>query len=121
MNETEKMAAEFRAGVQEQAGGGPRDRYTAALRELAAEYWRVRKAEGAALEEAAEELGIDERSLRRWTRPASRAPRFHRVEVLPEKVTAAKASSQLVLHGPGGVRVEGLDVEALAELLRRLG
>lgn len=122
VNETEKMAADFRAGVRAQAGGGPRNRYTTELRELAAEYWKARKAEGATLGAAAEELGIHVKSLRQWSRAAGAgSPRFHRVEVVPEKTVASRAHSGIVLHAPGGVRVEGLDVDSLAALLRRLG
>ena len=37
-----------------------------------------------------------------------------------EEVVASAVGNGLVVHGPGGLRVEGLDVAALAELLRRL-
>jgi hypothetical protein len=122
VNETEKLAVEFQAGVRDQAGGGPRNRYTEELRELAARYWQARKTEGATLGVAAGELGIHVKSLRQWSRAAGvGSPSFRRVEVVPEKAVASRGHSGIVLHAPGGVRVEGLDVDSLAVLLRRLG
>ena len=121
MTDTEKLAAEFQEAVKKQAGSGPRNRYTAALCAQAVEYGRTRHEEGASLEAAARELGISRKALWKWSTEASAATDFHRVEVVPDKPQASRTGSRLVLHGPGGVRVEGLDVESLAELLRRMG
>jgi transposase len=120
VNEMEKKAEEFREGVRKQAGGGPRNRYTAELRELARSYWKKRKAEGATLAAAAKELGIHAKSLHQWSKGRGRARQFHPVELIAEEQAGPRRGSSLVLHGPGGVRVEGLTVESLAALLRRL-
>lgn len=119
MNETETKAEEFREGVRKQAGRGPRNRYTAELREQATSYWKRRKAEGATLAMAAKELGIHAKSLGQWSKGRGTARRFRPVELVEEQAVPRRGSS-MVLYGPGGVRVEGLTVEALSELLRRL-
>jgi transposase len=118
----EKRAEEFRAAVRKQAGGGPRNWYTTTLRAQAVRYWEARKEQGASLAQAAQELGIAAKSLRQWSTSASEAPEgFRPVEVVQDEASPARATTALVVHGPGGLRIEGLDVESLALLLRRLG
>ena len=73
----------------------------------------------------AEALGLDEDALYRlrWRERASAStqPRRRRTRGLVAVHVAAKAHSEtFVAHGPHGLRVEGLTLEALAELLRRL-
>lgn len=54
-------------------------------------------------------LGLGPQTVERWrARPA-----FVAVEVEP-------ARSTLVVHGPAGLRIEGLDLDSLAALLRKL-
>lgn len=77
--------------------------------------WAARKADGASEAAAAAELGIPALTLSRWRRAAA-APRFLPVVVEP----AVAASPQLVVRGPCGLLVEGLDLDGLAQLLRRL-
>lgn len=73
----------------------------------------------------AEALGLDEDALYRlrWRERAkgSQQPRGRRTRGLVAVRVAARVSSEpLVVHGPHGLRVEGMTLEALAELLRRL-
>jgi hypothetical protein len=82
-------------------------------------------------------LGLHETTLCRWEREAQasggRAERtglaasgFRRVQVAapePRPVAAAQApvsSGLRVAHGPSGLIIDGLDIEALATLVRRL-
>jgi hypothetical protein len=65
------------------------------------------------------ELGIPRRSLKLWSaapRPSGSA-RFVAVTVAPSE---AAPPSRIVVHGPGGLRIEGLDLAGLADLVRRL-
>ncbi len=117
----EKMAEEFRAAVRKQAGGGPRNRYTATLRAQAARYGEARQKQGKSLKQAAQELGIAGKSLRHWSTSTSEVPEFHPVEVVQDEAARGRATTALVVHGPGGLRIEGMDVESLALLMRRLG
>ncbi len=47
------------------------------------------------------------------------ASRFERVQV--GSPAAAVTSATLIVHGPRGLRIEGLDVGGVVELVRRLG
>jgi len=77
---------------------------------------RSRQAEGVAVSRVARELGLWPDTLIRWLRAASRRG-VRAVTVEPEPVQRA---AQPVLVTPRGVRVEGLDVEALVHVLRSL-
>ena len=116
----EKQAATFRAQV---ADLGPRSRTTAypiALRTPALRFVRARLAGGSSLTAAAAELGLGVDTVRRW-QAGGRGRRLRRARVRPVVIVSAPPTAPaLVVHGPAGLRVEGLDVVALAELLRRL-
>ncbi|HYD41622.1 MAG TPA: hypothetical protein VEB43_12410 [Anaeromyxobacter sp.] len=116
--ELEKLVAEFRAVVRRSGPRGAGRRYPREARRMAAEYFRRRRAVGAATSAISRELGVKRHTLAAWV--AAEAPggpaRFVPVSVVPDAATPAR----LVVHGPGGVRVEGLDVAGVAELLRRL-
>jgi len=86
--------------------------YPVELREKIIEYVRERRAGGGDLKTIGSELGVAWRTLEHWTRAAKGL--FRRVEV------QAPPCSTFTVHGPHGVRVDGLDLDELTELLRRL-
>jgi hypothetical protein len=53
------------------------------------------------------------RTIRRWM-PPIRNKRFRPIEVVETR-------RDLVVHGPHGLRIEGLDLDGVADLVRRLG
>ena len=119
-----KEARRFREAVKR---GGPRKRttpYPGFLRAEAMEYFEARRAAGASTYAVAKELGLGVDTLRRWSRP--RAPleavvstrSFAPVEVIAG--SARPVESRSVVYGPCGLRIEGLDMEEVAELIRRL-
>jgi transposase len=112
----EREVAAFREAVKRSGRRGPGRRYPADVRRRGAAYLRARQAAGAPLSAVVRELGVRRETLVGWAAPleAEPAPRF-----VPVAVIDAPAG-RIVVHGPGGVRVEGLDVPALADLLRRL-
>jgi hypothetical protein len=118
-----KRAEEFRDSV---AKLGPRGRttpYPQKLRDEAVQYAQERRAKGATWGLIAQELGLGVDSLTHWARGTKRGrdvPGFRQVKLKQSTSAEGLAGSRLVVHGPGGLRVEGLDVAALAELLRRL-
>lgn len=70
----------------------------------------------------AAELGIGESTLSNWFRRVA-AAEFLPVAIVSEEVVDGECvpvSQRPVLVAPGGYRVEGLDVDGMAELLRRL-
>lgn len=117
--EIETAAAEFRAAVRRAGPRGAGRRYPPALRRVAVEYFRRRRAAGTTLAAISRELGVKRHTLVGWTVPpevAPTVPSFVPVSIVGD----ATAAPRIVVHGPGGVRVEGLDLAAVAELLRRL-
>ena len=97
---------------------GPRGRgkpYPKELLERLVGYTVAKRREGLSIEAIGEELGIGWRTLARWLGARATARGFRRVEVVEGRRSA------IVVHGPSGLRIEGLDIEAVAELVRRLG
>lgn len=96
---------------------GPRGRgrpYPAELQKKIVRYVDTRRADGVQLKAIGDELGLSWRTLGRWSPGRERG--FRRVEVSPTPRTAA-----FTVHGPHGIHVDGLDLDELAELIRRLG
>lgn len=111
------VAMVLRAAVKELGPRGPGRRYPDEVRARIAAYVRQRRAEGVQVQDIAAELGIRRGVLRRWAQetPPLDSPAFKPVAILADEPKG------LVLHGPRGFRVEGLDIDGLAALLVRLG
>jgi hypothetical protein len=95
--------------------------YPPELRRDIESYLRDRLGDGGSPYSVARELGISQTTLTRWKLQGRRdpgLPHLRPVSVLPAPPTFAGALS---VHGPHGLRVEGLDLDAVAELIRRLG
>jgi len=105
---------EFRARVSKLGPRGQARRYPEALKREAVEYLAERRSVGRDINTAAAELDVPSNTLRVW----AATPRSVGAGFVP--VTIVGEESRIVLHGPGGIRVEGLDVATLADLLRRL-
>lgn len=100
----------------EQLGRRGRGRpYPAELQAKIAEYVRARRAGGAALKTISAEIGVSWRMLSRWSSGTASTRRFRRVEL-----SVAPRARAFTVHGPRGVHIEGLELEQLAELLKRL-
>ena len=94
--------------------------YPGAAREAAVEFLEDKRREGVGLHMVAAELGVSATTLRKWdqgrTSPGAARARFCEVEI----VTATAGPGGVVVHVPHGVRIEGLSLEQIAELVRRL-
>jgi transposase len=104
---------------------GPRGRgraYPKGLLEKLLSYTVARRRQGASIVEVGSEVGINFRTLARWL-GERKAASFGRVEVVAARAAtaAAAAPTMIVVHGPRGLRIEGLDLTAVAELVRRVG
>ena len=89
--------------------------YPAELRAAAVAYAGARKAEGATQAMVSEELGVSDASLLSWGAPRRKGG------LTPVKlVTSHEPASELLVEC-GPIRIRGLDVSGVAELLRRLG
>ena len=87
--------------------------YPKKLRAEIVEHARSRRAAGIPIEAIGAELGMPWRTIRRWMPPV-RGKRFRPIEIV-------EARRDVVVHGPHGLRIEGLDLDGVAELVRRLG
>lgn len=112
----ERSAVAFRKAVARRGTVGPRLRYTAELRAEAVAYARKRLASGGTLTAVSRELGVAANTLQAWLAVERPSPAFRSVEISEDATRSA-----LVVYGPCRLRIEGLDVAALTELLRRLG
>ena len=109
---------ELKRTLSELGPRGAGKRYPKGLLEKLLSYTVARRRQGATLVVIGEEIGMSWRTLARWLGGRKSRARFERVEVI-EPVSAAVRP--LIVHGPRGVRIEGLDVGGVVELLRRLG
>jgi transposase len=93
-------------------------RFPETVRRDALAYARERKVAGASLLHVASELGLAMSTVERWLQLDPKR-KLHPVSVQCAELTVTSKPA-LVLHGPGGVRVEGLDPESVAAILRAL-
>lgn len=116
----EEEAAWIRAQVGRRGLG---NRYPDEVRRRATEYFHARRKQRISPAKICLELGIGIPTLRSWT-----TPKMERVEMLSSsfervEIVGAPASStkeRFVVRGPGGLCIEGLDIDNLVELIRRL-
>jgi transposase len=115
---SEHEARELREALERADRSGTGRPYPEVLRRAASEYQRKREREGASLRAVAAELGVSDASLVRWSRHRGEAPAvFRAIEVVAEPM---ERGSAIVVHGPRGLRIEGLSVVELARLIERL-
>ena len=111
----------FRAAAARENRGrrAIRRRYSPTLQHQAVAYCVRRRQEGAGVRAIAAALGVAPWSLHRWTRRLQSRRPFRRIE-LSEAVPPAVPATVVVTFTTAGPRVEGLTVDAAAQLLARL-
>ena len=114
----ERALLEFRAAARRAGPRGAGRRYPSTLRRAGAEYFRRRRAAGASVATVARDLGVRRQTLLAWAAEPEGETRaaFVPVTVVPD----AAALSRIVVYGPGGLRVEGLDVAGVIAVLSGL-
>ncbi len=112
-------AHQIRDLITETTTGTMRPRVAREVRDEVCRYAARRREKGAPWALIARETGLDVRKLQRWH---SRARRRSSVAVLRpvEVLPAPEPAATLTLISPSGVRVEGLQIEQPAHLLRLL-
>jgi predicted transcriptional regulator len=95
-------------------------RYSKDLRRRAARFARRRRRLGTPVAAIARELGLRARTLRLWLQEPASPPRLRRVAVATEPENSGSARGVSVLVTSQGIRVEGLDLQAVVTLLRGL-
>ncbi len=112
-------AQQIRDLMTQTTTGTARHRVPREVRDEVCRYSLRRRKAGAAWALIARETGLDVRKLQRWNardRRAASVPVLRPVEVLP----VPKPAETLTLISLSGVRVEGLQLEQAAQLLRLL-
>ena len=105
---------ELRRRVRRARSGG-RGRYPAELREAVLAYASREKRRGTSGAKVASELGLSVQTLQYW-----RTTMRRRGRLLPVAVVAERAPERELVVECGQVRVRGLDLDAVTELLKRL-
>jgi transposase len=108
---------ELKSEISKLGEMGRGKRYPRVLLEKMLSYTVARRRQGATLLAVGAEIGMNWKTLARWVGERKATPRFERVQVS----APAAAARALVVHGPRGLRIEGFDVDGVAELVRRLG
>jgi hypothetical protein len=97
-----------------------RGRLHRSLRERCVAYAAQRSAEGASEKVIAAELGVSAMSVHRWllAKRGAKVAALVPVRVIPP---ATQTASPAVITTPRGLRVEGLDLDAVCVIIARLG
>lgn len=112
--------SDLRARIFERRGLPPRSRFSSELRQRLLAAVAEEQGKGRAVREIAEDLGLRLKTLSGWLR-AGRGlggPAMRRVVVEPEVRRRSPATAIVV--SMGNLRIEGLDLEGVAHLLRAL-
>jgi transposase len=98
---------------------GRRTNYPADVKAWLISETTTRRKAGESVEAIGRDLGVPWKTLARWcSTKRTRRAGFREVEVV---VAPSAVPGTPLVHGPHGLRIEGLDVEGIAELVRRLG
>jgi hypothetical protein len=114
----EKMREELRQALSKLGPRGRGKAYPKGLMGDLLSYTVARRRQGATVRAIADELGMSWQTLSRWTGGRKAGARFERVEVVTAPASAPRAL--LVVHGPLGLRIEGLDLDGVVDLVRRV-
>ncbi|MFO0729370.1 MAG: hypothetical protein U1E65_36660 [Myxococcota bacterium] len=115
IREADRLRDALARAAREGRGRG----YPASLRAEVARYAGAQAAAGEGGTITARALGINTATLASWVaRHRGAPPSFARVEIVD--APASPAGTKLIVFGPHGLRIEGLDLEGIASLLRRL-
>lgn len=93
-------------------------RVPAQLQAAAVQYAAQRQSAGASLKEVGAELAMSVHTLSYWRARHAHAPSTSLARVRIVDPDAARDT--VVVHGPGGLRIEGLSLDHVVELIARL-
>lgn len=94
-------------------------RYSGEFRAEVVNVAKMGRAEGLAVARIASDLGLRTQTLARWLQHAPPAT-LRPIRVVDSHPSVPAAATGLVLVAPGGFRVEGLDADSVARVLRSL-
>jgi transposase-like protein len=122
---SDRKLERLRRDLDEGSRREKRRRYPLKLRERAVDYARDARARGMSDAEIARVLGVNRHTFVKWERQLGEiGGSFRAVELVeeqPPKVHGTRDAIGGVVVTIGSMRIEGLDLEGLAELVRRVG
>lgn len=108
-------ASELKRRLAKAREGG-RGKYSKGLREAVVAYAAEQRAHGVGREKVAAELGMSVATLGYWCTPPKT-----KSALAPVTIVSEPASAREIVVAYGSLRVHGLDLAQVAELVRRLG
>jgi transposase-like protein len=116
----DRRIAELRSHVEEQrAKGAPtRTRYSREFRRRVLVLVREQQAEGLSIRGVVRAIGLKEKTVQRWLQAGPQKVGLRQVVVAAEPIASNGVGRLVVFAGP--LRIEGLDVAELAQLVRGL-
>ena len=119
MTENELAVEEVRRALGERTNARGFRLFSKSAAALAVQYAKKRLSGGASAREVAGELGLIGWTLQRWLQREQRGDIKPTGSFVRLEVTSVPPQAPVV-HGPCGVRVEGLGLEGIAALMRSL-
>jgi len=120
----DKEAKAFRREVHRQLGRrGPGQRYPAELRDRALAYLARARSRGDSIATAATDLDLPLNTLGRWAAKSNGdacenpEPAFQEIRI---EDPIPQTDDHLVIAGPGGIEVRGLDLDGVVALMKAL-
>ena len=110
----EEQLEEFRKAAERAKAASGRIRYSEEMRSFAVRYAKGRIGRGSTVSASAKELGVAEATLNKWLK---RNDAFRQIQIRPDK----SDTRTVTLITPNGYRLEGLDIESAASILRAIG
>ena len=107
-------ASELKRRLAKAREGG-RGKYSKGLRDAVIAYAGEQRAQGVGREKVAAELGMSVATLSYWCTPKTKSA------LAPVTIVSEPASAREIVVAYGSLRVHGLDLAQVAELVRRLG
>jgi len=108
------------AAAENRQRTGLRRRYSVPVRHRALAYWQQQRQRGVGVRRVAAELGVAQWTLHRWIRAATAERPFRPVTVVPAEPETGAVATVTLRITPEGPRIDGLDLESAARLLRLL-
>jgi len=118
-------SSSLRRRVEAVSGGRSHVRLPAGLKQEVVAYARARRSRGASWRVIAAEVGVSDKRLYAWLH-GSASSLAKRPQMIPVRVTAravavpVAARREIIVRGPCGVTIEGMDWRDVAELLSEL-
>jgi hypothetical protein len=112
--------ARLKSEIQAVDKRGTATRYPDALRDRVVKFIEARRQAGLGIAAACRQLGLPVQSVQYWRKTRSGSA-IVPVGFAPVTIVESPGPNRFTLQGPRGIRVDGLTLQDVVELMRRLG